>query len=92
MEPSILKKWLSLPKTFRWVRVNLVLLVGSEENEDLDPGSYPEGTMVTGLEIDHTKEESTQASFDSDDDDKKVSMLSQEQFLSLTQGTAASGR
>ncbi|KAL4234182.1 hypothetical protein ACF0H5_005835 [Mactra antiquata] len=34
---------------------------------------------------DSTKEESTQASFDSDDDSKKVKILTQEQFLQLAQ-------
>jgi hypothetical protein len=58
----------------------------------LDTGSFQVGTIVSGLDIDQTKEEGTQASFDSDDDDKKVKVLSQEQFLSLAQGSAANGR
>ncbi|XP_060599079.1 transcriptional repressor CTCF-like isoform X2 [Ruditapes philippinarum] len=60
-----------------------------EVNPVLDTGSFQVGTIVAGLDIDQTKEEGTQASFDSDDDDKKVKVLSQEQFLSLAQGSAA---
>ena len=61
-----------------------------EVNPVLDTGSFP-GTIVAGLDIDQTKEEGTQASFDSDDEDKKVKVLSQEEFLSLAQGTTANG-
>lgn len=54
----------------------------------LETNNFNVTPIVPGLDInaDQTKEEATQASFDSDDDIKKVKILSQEQFLHLAQG------
>lgn len=53
-----------------------------------DSSHYHAGSLIDSFDIDHTKEESTQASFDSDsDDNKKVKVMSQEQFLSLSQSS-----